>query len=187
MNPMTEFKPLVALTLKEPIEAVQQLLGQDFPKAAIWSGFLLVQVLFTMVFVVQDMVLPMPDISMMALVSPQAHLGASILLQLAFATMITFCGRWLQGSGTFLQVLTCMAWLQFLQVIAFGILTVLMLIAPAFANLLSLGVSVFAFYLSLHFVNAVHNLGSLWRAFGVILLAGLSIISLIFALLARVY
>ncbi len=181
---MIDLRRLTTLTLTEPAEACRSLLGLQLSAQTIWTGFVLVQVLYTIVFLLQAMVLPTVD-PLFGAVPPFTMLLSSVALQLSFAGSTTLCGRWMHGQGTFLQVLVCMSWLQFLQVAAHGALTVLSFAIAGIADLLSIVVALFAFYLSLHFVNEVHKLGSLWRAFGVTMLAGLLVFSLVILLVSR--
>lgn len=168
---MIAIGPLVGQTIQTPEQAAKQFLALDLPREAIWVGFALVQILNTLNFVLRAIVTPLPS-EFEWMVSPVEHLIMNSVLQFGLAVSVTFAGRWLNGRGGFLPVLSCQVWINFVQLIAMAGLTVVAVATPTLANILDYVVAIFAIYISLHFINQVHQLGSLWRSFGVFLLSG---------------
>ena len=105
-----------------------------------------------------------------------------------FVHALYWAGSAMGGDGDLGDLIALMAWLQGLRVAAQVIILALSTIVPGIAGLLALVVAVVAFWLMLHFISAALRLGSLLRAFGVLiavsagLLLGLMLVITLFGL-----
>lgn len=172
---MIAIGPLVSQTIQAPSQAANQLLSLRLPREGVWTAFALVQVLNTLVFTFQVMVTPLPG-ELARFISPLEHLIANSVLQLTLTASLTAIGRWMNGQGGFVDMLSCQVWINFVQVLALLGLIVLTFLSPALAGILGYALAIFALYVSAHFISQVHKLGSAWRGFGVLVLALLAVI-----------
>lgn len=168
-------------TLRSPSMAAQGILQREWPREALWTAFLLSVVLNTCVYTLQQMVLPpLPDDLVLLQFSPGVYFVAVLLLQLGFIAMLGTTGRWLGGQGGLPAILAVITWLQMLQAGLNGLIILMFLVAPALAALVNIAVNILVFVILLQFVRVAHQFDSLWRAFGVVLMAS---IIMVFALL----
>ncbi|MQY41486.1 hypothetical protein GG681_02440 [Epibacterium sp. SM1969] len=173
---MKPWGDLIWKTVLNPAEAAAEISAIQPNREVLWTGFALVQVLGTALFALQSLLFPQQMQFLTVNVTPVNHLVANTLIILVFACAATICGRFLNGIGTFSTVLACLTWVNFVQVFALAALIVVSLVSPALSGTLGIGVSLYALFVSLHFINAAHKLGSLWRALGVMVLSALAII-----------
>ncbi|MBT8152391.1 hypothetical protein KMP13_00455 [Epibacterium ulvae] len=175
---MIAFGPLVTQTVQAPAQAASQLLALRIPREGVWTAFALVQVLNALVFTLQTIVTPLPS-ELMQFISPLQHLIANSVLQLTLTASITAIGRWMNGQGGFLAVLSCQVWINFVQILALVGLIFLTIVTPFLAGILGYALAIFALYVSAQFISQVHQLGSAWRGFGVLVLALLTVVAAI--------
>ncbi|MEX0302275.1 MAG: YIP1 family protein [Leisingera sp.] len=177
MNTLAAF---ALLTLKAPRDAAQKILARDWPREALWTAYLLSVVLNTCVYTVQQILFPLPPEILLPNFTPGAYFAVVFVLQLGFIAMLATTGRWLGGQGDLTSLLALVTWLQLLQAGLNGSIVAVFLVLPPLASLLNIAANVVVFFILLHFVNAAHRFGSVWRSLGVVLMASLI---LVFALL----
>lgn len=177
MNALAAF---ALLTLKSPRDAAQQILAREWPREALWTAFLLSVVLNTCVYTLQQILLPLPPEVLLPRFSPGAYFAVVLILQISFISMLGTTGRWLGGRGDFTSLLALVTWLQLLQAGLNGAIIAVFLLLPGMAALLNIAANIVVFFILLHFVNAAHGFGSVWRSLGVVLMAS---VILVFVLL----
>ncbi|OED47731.1 hypothetical protein AB838_13940 [Rhodobacteraceae bacterium (ex Bugula neritina AB1)] len=177
MNALAAF---ALLTLKSPRDAAQHILAQQWPREALWTGFLLSVVLNTCVYTAQKILFPLPPEVLLPRFAPGAYFAIVLVLQLCFIAMLSTSGRWLGGQGSLPSMLALVTWLQLLQAALNGAIVLAFLVMPTLAALLNIAANIIVFFILLHFVNAAHRFSSVWRSLGVVLMASLI---LVFALL----
>lgn len=170
MNALAAF---ALLTVKDPRGAALQILARDWPREALWTAFLLSAVLSTCVYTLQHILFPIPAEASLPVFAPGATFALVLIIQIGFIAMLSATGRWLGGAGNLTSLLALITWLQLLQAGINGTLVLLALILPVLAGLLQIAASVMVFFILLHFVNAAHKFGSVWRSLGVVLMASL--------------
>ncbi|MDE4096513.1 MULTISPECIES: YIP1 family protein [Rhodobacterales] len=170
---MTPFLNLALLTLRSPAKAAEIVLAQQWRGEAVWTGLLLVAVLNALTHALMLWLFPVAQELAFLNMSPTALVGLSAGLLVVFSVAVTFCGRLIGGQGGFAQVLPVMIWLQLVRVGIQAVVIVVTLLSAGIGALLSLLVNVFLIYVLLHFVNEAHRFNSLWRAFGVLVMASL--------------
>lgn len=174
---------LAIQTITKPAEAARAILSRDWPREALWSGLFLGLVLNTLFYALQKVLFPVPDTAQMIRMSSSAYLAMNLAIQLALIGGITVAGRFLSGNGRADQVMALMVWLLLLQAAAHAVMLLLILAAPVLAVLMNLVIVVAGFFIMLHFVNEVHGLGSLFKAFAVVLMAGVLVVAALTVLL----
>ncbi len=177
MNTLAAF---ALLTVKSPRDAAQQILAQDWPREALWTGFLLSVVLNTCVYTLQQVLFPLPPEVLIPRFAPGAYFAVILVLQISFIAMLSTTGRWLGGQGNLAALLALVTWLQLLQAGLNAAVVAMLLVLPALAALLNIAANIMVFFILLHFVNTAHRFGSVWRSLGVVLMASMI---LVFALL----
>lgn len=168
---------LAIQTITKPAEAARAILSRDWPREALWSGLFLGLVLNTLFYALQQMLFPVPAGAQMIQMGTSAYLAMNLAIQLALIGGITLAGRFFSGQGRADQVMALMIWLLILQAAAHAVMLLLILVSPVVAVLMNLAVVVVGFFIMLHFVNEVHGLGSLFKAFAVVMMAGVIVIA----------
>jgi len=170
-----QLQPLLAMTLTAPAQAARIILSIRWPKQALWTGLMLVIALNALIYSLHELLFPLPSDVLYPHFSPLSYFAVMLTLQVVFIYALFATGRWLGGQGNVDDLLALVVWLQLLQVAWQMALTLLFLVAPIMAGLLNLAASLFGFYIFVHFINQAHQLGSIWRAFGVLLMAIIAI------------
>lgn len=180
---MKQLFTLGLLSLRMPSTAARLLLSQNWPKDAIWIGLALAAILNALAYGVMTLLFPLPPELAMLRFSPVAYAALSAGLIAGVSAAVTFCGRFISGQGRFSDLLLVMVWLQAIRVGIQLPLIVITVLSPGLGGLFSLVANLYLFYVLLHFVKEAHRFGSLWRAFGVLLMASLlALFSLTFLL-----
>ncbi|TLP64240.1 hypothetical protein FEE96_10660 [Parasedimentitalea maritima] len=170
-----QLQPLVMLTLTAPGQAAGNILTLKWPRQVLWTGLILAIALNAIVYSFQELVFPLPSDLGLPKLSPLTYFGVMLAIQVVFVFALFVMGRWLGGQGSLEDLLVLVVWLQLLQVALQIIMTLLFLVAPLLAGLLNLAATLFGLYIFANFINEAHRLGSLWRAFGVLLMASIAI------------
>ena len=177
-----DWRALVGLSVREPAEAAQAVMGLRLPRPTLWLALILMAALNALIFSVSNILVPIQAPMPMALSSPLYYFGFVVGGLALSIYAITWAGRWLGGQGSFDDVMSLMVWLQVLRVLVQAAAFVLMILAPVLSGVLVIGASLYGIYIILHFVNEAHRLRSLGRAFGV-LMAALVVMVIVLSLL----
>ncbi|MDE4172543.1 YIP1 family protein [Phaeobacter sp. PT47_59] len=170
---MNSVLSLGLLTLRSPAQAAHLLLSRAWPREAIWTGLFLAAVLNALAYGLMTVLFPLPPEFAMMRLSSVTYVALSAGLILGVSVAVTVCGRFIGGKGAFADVLAVMIWLQIVRVGIQAGLILVTILSPGLGGLFSLVVNLYLFFVLLHFVNAAHRFNSLWRAFGVLLMASL--------------
>jgi hypothetical protein len=164
-------RALAVLTVTDPAAAARVVLGLDLPREMLWTALLLVSVLNTLLFSLNTMLVGgtagLPELFQSPAVYFFFVTGGLILIILS----IFWTGRAMGGAGNMGDLMALVIWLQFLRVGVQAAVLVLMLAVPLLAALLVLAAAIAGVWILVHFVNAAHGFGSLWRAAGVLIAA----------------
>lgn len=162
---MSLFQTLAALgrqSLTEPRPAAANLMALGLPIQAVWLAFFLVNILGVMI----------------AFFLPGADPGGSPIMGALFATGVSFAsvvvilkvGQALGGTGTFGDTLLLMTFLSAIVFAGQIVQLVLTVVLPPMAFVFGIAVILFAVWLNVNFIAAVHGFSSLMRALGVLVL-----------------
>ncbi len=165
---------LAVLTLTKPAEAARRLMDMKPGREVLWLAFFLAVVLNCMVQLGIDTLVQVSDADGLTEPDPVPLIllksaGAMMLSILAFL----YVGRLFGGTASFDDMMVLTIWLQFLQVAALLVSLLVGLALPFFVLPLTLAIALLSLYITLHFLNEAHQLGSLGKSFVVILLSGL--------------
>jgi len=164
------------LTLRQPGVAARSILLRQWPNEAIWTGLFLAVVLNALFFGGLGLIAPSSSelpIFDMSPDSPGLSMMVSAIRSVVFATMLTFGGRWLGGTGQFMPILALLVWDQLLQLALMGLGIVVLLVLPPLGSMMFLLIGLVLLFVLLNFVNEAHGFASLWRSFAVVLMASI--------------
>ncbi|WP_270918203.1 YIP1 family protein [Parasedimentitalea psychrophila] len=168
-------QPLVMMTLTSPAQAARSILSVPWPRQLLWSAMVLAIALNAIIYSAQEILFPLPSEVVFPRLSPLGYFAVVLVLQVVFVFALQASGRWLGGQGKFDELLAVVVWLQLLQVALQLAMTVLFLVAPSLAGILNLAATLFGLFIFSRFINEVHQLQSIWRAFGALLMASIII------------
>ncbi|MEX0285687.1 MAG: YIP1 family protein [Paracoccaceae bacterium] len=166
-------RDLAIATLTTPAVAAGQLLSMRIPRAFLWMSLALMAILNAVAYGFAIVINPPLQGQTVFLPSPFAYAVIAGCGLFALVWAVFKVGQWMGGSGSIDDVLVLVCWMQFLRVIAQFATTVLLMVSSALSLLASMAIFVIGFWISLHFINEGHRLGSLGKAAGVLIGAGL--------------
>ena len=174
------FIPVVRQSFREPREAASTLLSMGVPKQVLWPTFaLLVVSSVILIFVSGPPVGPDGE----EFVSPFGLTISSAVAGAASVFLVWKIGGLMGGKGGFDETLLLTVFLQGMIFAGQLIELAIFFVIPPLANLYYIALIVFMFWLNLNFIAVLHGFGSLWRAFGVLILASIGVaFVLIFAM-----
>ena len=167
---------LAVETLRDPQATAAQIMRWQVPRGELYMALLAVSALTALIVGTVSSLGPAPDpelldaVPVMALF--QRPLALFVLTAGGLIVMVHalyWAGSAMGGKGDLGDLIALMAWLQALRVAAQVVILVLSAIVPGIAGLLALVVMIVAFWLMLHFISAALHLGSLLRAFGILI------------------
>ena len=161
---MTLGRTLMALarqSLTEPRAAAANLIALDLPMSVVWSGFFVVNIISVILgqmFLGSD-------------TAPFVVAAFTIVFSLFSVALVVQMGRFLGGTGQFREALMLTAFLQGVFLVGQAIQILLMIILPPLAGTYGIFLLLFVAWINVNFIAALHGMASLWRAFGVLMLA----------------
>ena len=167
------FVPLARQAVTEPREAASTLLSMGVPKEAYWPAFFALVALSVLLTEVLGTLSPAPE----SIISPGPLVMAALTAVISAVSVwaIWKVGRAVGGTGSFDEALLLTVFLQAIlfagQLVELGLLILL----PPLAGLFSVALIVIAFWLNINFIAALHGFTSLWRAFGVLVMATIGV------------
>ena len=167
------FLPVGRQALTEPREAAATILSMGIPREAYWPAFFLLVVLSVLLNEVMTLVSPIAsDIPTM---SPGVMGLLTALISAVSIWAVWKVGQTAGGTGSFEETLLLTVFLQSILFAGQLVELVLLLVVPVLAGLFSVGLVVFAFWLNINFIATLHGFASLWKAFGVLMMATLGV------------
>lgn len=169
-------RDLAMLTITRPREAAEQLLSLRLDSGVMWAALVLATVLNALLFSLTNYLFPMQAMPMPGLFgNPILYAMATGGALVITVFVLTWIGNMMGGKGQLADILICLVWLQFMRLLAQGLVVFFMLVLPFAAAGLTLAVMVLSVWILMHFVNAAHRFNSLGKSFALFLLAGLGI------------
>lgn len=186
MTPQS-LRDLAILTLKTPSEAALTVMAAGLPARFLWLALSLMAVLNALIYAVAMVIRPPLEGEVIFLPSPMIYFAIVAVGLYALVWSLYLVGRWMGGAGALRDLLALVVWMQALRVVAQAAIMVLSMISASLSMIGSMAIFVLGIWIGLHFVNQGHRLGSLGRAAGVLIAAGLATlmgVSLVLSLVA---
>ena len=174
------FFPVARQAINEPREAASTLMSMGVPREALWPAFLLFVVLSALLGSATELMRPTIQ---GAPLSPFTFAMISAIAGAASVFAIWKVGQAMEGNGSFEETLLLMVFLQGILFIGQLIEFALFIVAPPLSSLFSFALIVFAFWLNLNFIAALHGFNSLLRAFGCLIMASAGVALVLIVLL----
>ncbi len=167
-------KDLAVETLQSPRTAAQKIITLNLSRDVLWSGLILVACINS---ILNGVSLFFTDFSVLPTVLRNPIMFFVIITGLQVLSVHAFywTGRAIGGQGDLGDVLALLVWIQALQAAAQVVLFVLVLLAPSLAEMIALGVSIFALWLTVNFITEALHFPSLMYAVGTVVLAAVGI------------
>lgn len=166
--------PLARQALSQPREAATTLLSMGVPRVALWPAFfLLVSLSILMIYVGSGL----NPVGVDGAPAPSPLIMAIITAVVSAASVVAVwkVGQTLGGSGTFHEALLLTIFLQAILLAAQLVELFLALLVPPVAALFSVALIVLAVWINVNFIAALHGFASLWKSFGVLILASIGV------------
>ena len=160
------------LTIKTPALAAHQLMALQVPRRVLWLALALMAVLNALIYAAVTVARPPVPAQVAFFPSPFVYLVIISLGLFALVWTIYLVGRWMGGTGSLDEVLVLLTWMQALRVVSQMAMMVVMMFSSILSLMASFTVFILGIWIGLHFVNEGHRLGSMSRAAGVLVGAG---------------
>ncbi len=179
MTDATDIKSLLRQSLFTPPVAARRVLAMNLPRQWLWMALALMSVLNSIVYSVGIRLSAPTDPTAMAMIPPifQSPLLFTIFLfggLVITVFTLTWVGQSMGGKAQLGDILSVIAWMQVLRLLLQAAITVLGLISAQVATLLVFVGSFWGIFILAGFIDTAHGFGNWFKAFGVMLLAGLA-------------
>lgn len=166
---------LVLLSLREPRQAAEQIIGWRLDRETLWTALALAAAVNTLIF------------SLSVVLQPSELMPAFFTSPLAMFVLLTgvlvvtthglyWTGRAIGGQGDLGDMLALVVFLQVLRILAQIVIFVLMFVSPGITMIISLATGIFGMWLLVNFIAAAHRFDNLRRAIGTLLIAMVMIV-----------
>ncbi|MBE1281881.1 MAG: hypothetical protein GJ676_01090 [Rhodobacteraceae bacterium] len=166
-----DLKALTLTTLRQPDVAARQLMAMSLGRDVLWIALFLAVILSTAMMTFQNLIYPPHPSTPAVFTETWMYLGVVGIGELLFIYGIYLAGGWMKGHGSLNDIMVVLVWWQLLQVGIQIVLVFLVMVAPPLASLASLAAMAYGVYVLLHFISQAHQLNSLGRAAGVLVVA----------------
>lgn len=167
---LPELRALVGETLRDPKAAAPRILALPFPTQIWWIALALVVVLNALLY---GLFLPFqPPMAILPTITnnPIGYALATGGMYGFLVLLFDWIGRKMGGQGRLHGALVLVTWLQAIQLVVLAGLSVLGLAIPALSAILSLGFSLYFFWMMVVFLNEAHRFESFGKAFALLLI-----------------
>lgn len=164
-----ELPALALATIRSPATAARDLMALNLPSQALWAGLGLVAVAHALFYLFSETVSPSPVTQIIG--SPLRYFLLVAVNMALTAFALHRVGRMMGGEAALDDVLVLIVWLNGLYLVSLLAVLLIGLAVPLLGMVLVFATVILGFWITLHFVNEAHRLGSLFRAFGVIVAA----------------
>lgn len=167
-------KNLALETIQSPRTAAQKIISLNLSRDVLWSGLVLIACLNS---IITGLSLLLGDASVLPtlLRNPVLFFAIFAGIQVLSVHAFYWTGLAIGGKGDLGDVLALLVWLQALQLVAQVVLFFLVFVSPGLTELLAMGVSVFALWITVNFLTEALNFPSLLHAVGAMVLAAVGI------------
>lgn len=176
-----EFRGLIGLSFRDPVQAAQTLLSQNWPIQARWMALLASVSISAILTSVAAVLFPAPTeaavetglLIQQPMVMAVTQMGAIVLA----AGLMSGVGRLFGGRGTFEDALLLTVWIEILLLVVQLAQLAVALILPGMAGLFGIAAIVLFLWLTVQFTKALHGfqngLKVMLALIGTVFIAGL--------------
>ena len=149
-------KNLALETIQSPRTAAQKIMSMNLSRDVLWSGLVLVACLNS---IITGLSLLLGDASALPTLLRNPVLFFAIFAGILVLSVHAFywTGLAIGGKGDLGDVLALLVWLQVLRLVAQGVLFFLVVVSPWLTEILAMGVSVFALWITVNFLTEALN------------------------------
>lgn len=159
-----DFKSIAALTFRDPRDAAERLLHIGLPMPVIWLGLAIVTTATAVLQGLNTLVVPTPAEFPAFFGQPVLYAAIMWLSTVVTVALMTGIGRMLNGQGRYPEVLLLLVWLQGIYAILQAVTFLMLFVSPFLAAIGSIGVLLWAMYLSVIFLDEVHGFRSISKS-----------------------
>ncbi|PUB12781.1 YIP1 family protein [Yoonia sediminilitoris] len=165
------------MTVLEPAEMARQAKGMRIGAEPLWTALVLLAILNALLIVGDQYLSPVPaEMQAFSLgFSPFGWAALAVAYLIGSTLAIWKAGTFLYGSGNLEETLTLFVWFNTMRLVLLIIQMVLLFLSPALSGIFALVSAIAVFRAFLHFVDVLHDFGSLLKAFGCIILSSLAV------------
>lgn len=167
----------VWMTVLEPAEMARQIKGLRVAADPLWTALVLLAILNALLIVADQYLSPIPpEMQAFSLsFSPFGWAAIAVAYLIGSTLAIWKAGTFLYGSGDLRETLTLFVWFNTMRLVLMILQMLLLLLSPPLSGIFALVAAVAIFRCFLYFVDELHEFGSLWKAFGCIVLSSLAV------------
>ncbi|MEQ9693261.1 Yip1 family protein [Shimia sp. SDUM112013] len=163
---------LLVQTLRAPAEAGRTLCALNLNREMGWSALFLACILNTLAYFASISLFPVPSEAMLPMMATPILTLITLFSAMTVTVFALFwTGRILDGEARFGDILTMIAWMQFLRVLVQVATIVLMFVLPSLAYVLVMGAGLYGIWIMVHFLQVAHGFDGLGKAIFTLVLA----------------
>ena len=160
---------LALYSVRNPKDGAARLLGLGLTRDVVWPLMLLVAVVSTLLFAIQNAILPPPEARVT--LSPVGAAVLAVASMIAIASSIHLIGRLLGGAGRFWDAVLLITWMQAILIVLQLLQSLVSFFTAAFGGLFLVAGLGLTLWLLINFTAVLHGYSSRAKAFGVVILA----------------
>jgi hypothetical protein len=166
--------PLARQALSQPRESAATLLSMGVPREALWPSFFLLVVLSILMVSLGTSADTVGNEGLLV-ASPIVMALITAVVSVVSVVAVWKVGQTLGGRGTFEETLLLTVFLQAILFAGQLIELFLALTVPPVAAMFNLAIIVLAVWLNVNFIATLHGFASIWKSFGVLILASIGV------------
>ncbi len=174
MSYIQSLLPLARQALSQPRESAATLLSMGVPREALWPSFFLLVVLSILMVSVGTSADTVGNEGLLV-ASPIVMALITTVVSVVSVVAVWKVGQALGGRGTFEETLLLTVFLQAILFAGQLIELFLALTVPPVAAMFNLAIIVLAVWLNVNFIATLHGFASIWKSFGVLILASIGV------------
>lgn len=174
MSYIQSLLPLARQALSQPRESAATLLSMGVPREALWPSFFLLVVLSILMVSLGTSADTVGNEGLLV-ASPIVMALITAVVSVVSVVAVWKVGQTLGGRGTFEETLLLTVFLQAILFAGQLIELFLALTVPPVAAMFNLAIIVLAVWLNVNFIATLHGFASIWKSFGVLILASIGV------------
>lgn len=163
-------------TLQDPAGAGRTINALRWPHDIGWRVLAATTVLGAILVQVRGLLFGWPEALFVVANNPIGHAVIAFGMTVVLVFVLYYAGRAMGGSGTFGAALLSVAWFNVVVLILTTIQFLTLLVAPPLEGIVALITFGLEIWVLLQLLNALHGFNSLFKAFGLLILASFGVV-----------